>query len=81
MKWQGGVYGPLSEYYVNNKIPSDKRASIISFVSMIAMIGSFVGLLSTGWLAENVSVSMAWLTSAIVIVASLPLLLFLKNGE
>lgn len=76
-----GVYGPLSDYYVHNKIPSEKRATIVSFVSMMAMIGSFAGLLTTGWIAENVSVSMAWLTAALVIVLSLPLLLFMKNGQ
>jgi MFS family permease len=76
-----GIYGPLSDYYVNNKIPSEKRATILSFVSMIAMIGAFAGLLTTGWIAENISVSIAWLVGAIVIIISLPFLLLMKNGE
>lgn len=76
-----GVYEPLRDYYVNKKIPSNKRATILSFVSMVAMIGAFAGLVVTGNVAEHISVSAAWLTSAIAILISFSFLYLFKNGE
>jgi MFS family permease len=43
-----GMYNPISQIYLNARIPSDKRATILSFSSSISQIGMVIGLILTG---------------------------------
>lgn len=76
-----GIVAPLVRSYTNNRIPSEQRATIISFKSMMAQIGSVMGLVISGYLAKNYSISTAWIVSAVILVVSIPILLKFKNGE
>lgn len=76
-----GMISPLKRAYMNKRIPSKQRATIISFDSMITYIGAFVGLIVGGGLAEAYSINAAWVASGIVLGAAIPIFLQLKNGD
>jgi len=62
-----GGFDPIKRAYFNKRIPSDKRATIISFDSMIQHLGAFVGLLIGGWIANKFSIRASWVFSGLVI--------------
>jgi MFS family permease len=62
-----GGFDPIKKAYFNKRIPSDKRATIISFDSMIQHLGAFVGLLIGGWIANTVSIRASWAFSGLVL--------------
>lgn len=43
-----GMYGPIAQIYLNARIPSDKRATILSFSSSVSQVGMVIGLILTG---------------------------------
>jgi MFS family permease len=76
-----GMVGPLKQAYLNRRIPSDRRATILSFDSMVIKGGGVLGLIVSGYLAKNYSISLAWLVSGIVLAVSIPVFLKIKNGD
>jgi MFS family permease len=76
-----GVFKPLGETYINKRIPSEQRATILSFDSMMTMIGSVLGLVVSGWLAREYSISISWFISGIVLSIAIPIFLKIENGE
>jgi hypothetical protein len=61
---------------MNNEIPSDRRSSMLSLVSMIGYVGSFLGSVGLGYVAEQTSIGLAWAISGVVLALSA--LLFLR---
>lgn len=76
-----GLFKPLKFAYLNRRIPDEKRATIISFESMVTKLGAFAGLLVSGYLAKKYSISLSWLVSGIVLALSIIVFLKLKNGD
>lgn len=76
-----GSFRPLIKTYINKRIPSEQRSTIISFNSMAGMVGTTSGLIMSGWLAKNYSISTAWFFSALVLLIAIPIFFRLKNGE
>lgn len=65
-----GIFRPLKQDLLNRMISHDRhRATILSFESMLGNAGAVCGLLLTGWLAKQYSISISWLVSAIVLTA------------
>ncbi len=60
-----GIFSPLKQSYVNKRLVSDKRATLLSLESMFIKLGAFSGLLASGFLAENYSISWTWLFSGV----------------
>lgn len=48
-----GMYNPSKQSYLNNQIPLDKRATVLSFESMVSQIGMVAGLLITGIISAS----------------------------
>jgi len=48
-----GMYGPAYSSYLNSRIPSDKRATILSFSSLTSEIGMILGLFITGYIGKS----------------------------
>jgi MFS family permease len=71
-----GAESPYSNSLLQENIPSNKRATIDSFVSMTKTGAAAIGLFFGGWIAEQGGVSFAWIISGLVIVGCLPLVLF-----
>ena len=64
---------PLKKNYINERIERGKlRATINSLGSMLTKIGAFIGLLLSGYLAENYSITLAWRVSAIIFIIAIP---------
>jgi len=78
-----GALIPMRQSYLNKegRIPSNKRATILSFDSMVLSIGGIIGLLVGGYLANVYSISFAWMLSGIVLLVCIGLFLGLKNGK
>lgn len=76
-----GLFKPLKSAYLNRRIPDKKRATVISFESMVTKLGAFAGLLVSGYLAKKYSISLSWLVSGIVLAVSVVIFLRIKNGE
>lgn len=76
-----GMFAPLKRAYMNERIPSATRATILSFDSMVAHSGAFLGLLGSGLIAKHWSIATSWMTSGLLLIVAIPVFLFLKNGD
>ena len=74
-----GFFAPTQKAYLHDNIPSDKRATIGSFNSMIAKLGAAAGWLGGGLLAEVIGIKPCWLLAGILLFVVLPLVGKLKN--
>lgn len=76
-----GLFGPLKSAYLNRRIPSDSRATIISFESMVSKGGAFAGLLISGLIAKYFSIAVAWTVSGLILALFVLIFLAIKNGD
>ena len=76
-----GVYQPYTNAVLQENIPSDKRATVESFVSMMRTGAAALGLVLGGLVAENLGIEMAWILSGIVIMVFLPLVMSLNGSN
>jgi len=71
----GAVNSPHSTL-LNEQIPSEQRSSLLSIESLASYLGSAIGGILLGYVAEQLSISIAWLISGGALVLSL--FLYLK---
>lgn len=77
-----GTIRPTLDAYVNQRIGEDQaRATVLSFLSMVAGVGSFAGLVISGVVAERYSISMAWNVSALILLSAIIFFVKFSNGE
>ncbi len=76
-----GMTNPLVENYLHKHAQSDKRATIVSFKSMITQGGAAVGLLVFGLLAKTLGINQTWLIAALVLLLTTPMVLKLKDSQ
>jgi len=76
-----GMLTPLKQAYLNKRIPSAQRATILSFESMILKAGSFIGLGLSGYLAKSFGISITWFVFGCLLSISVLVFYNLKNGE
>ncbi len=79
----GAVNSPHSTL-LNEQIPSEQRSSMLSIESLASYLGSAIGGILLGYIAEQLSISIAWLISGGALVLSLFLYLkieFLQHKE
>ncbi|MBI4099369.1 hypothetical protein HY442_02490 [Candidatus Parcubacteria bacterium] len=65
-----GVYRPLKDAYLNQNVLSSERATLLSFEAMANHVGSLLGLIVSGWVAEYGSIRAAWVLSGLLLVLS-----------
>ncbi len=63
-----GVFGIVENVYINDNIPPDKRATILSFKSMPHSLGAGAGLIFSGFIAEQYSISITWMISGLMLI-------------
>lgn len=63
-----GIFKPLKQSFFNDHLMSANRATSLSLDSMITKIGSLVGLLASGFIAQTWSIKVAWLSSGIFLL-------------
>ncbi|NCD00560.1 MFS transporter [bacterium] len=76
-----GVIKPLKQSYLNERIESKKRATVLSFDSMVVKLGAGLGLLFSGIIADNYSIQFSWLVFSLLIFLSIIIFYFAKNGK
>lgn len=63
-----GAFKPLKQTFFNDQLLSETRATVLSLDSMVSKIGSLIGLLVSGFLANTYSIKIAWLASGIFLL-------------
>ncbi len=69
-----GVTGPVHSAYLHQVVPSEQRATVVSFDSMVSSVGSIGGQVGLGALGEARSVGSAFVLGGVVTAAAVPLL-------
>jgi MFS family permease len=75
-----GVGGPVKQALLHASIPSDERASVVSFDSMFGNGGGIGFQAGLGWLARAQSIELGYVVGGAVTVVSLPLLAALRRA-
>lgn len=73
------IVSPIRQAYINNLIPSQQRATILSFDSLFASSGAVVSQPALGFVADVWSYSVSYTISAVVQIASLPFVFLAKT--
>ena len=69
-----GVTSPVRSAYLHQVVPSEQRATVVSFDSMVSSAGGIGGQLGLGALGEARSVGSAFVVGGVATAAALPLL-------
>jgi MFS family permease len=76
-----GIARPVDQAYINKYATQEKRATIISFESMMSCLGAAGGLLFFGWIAKSTSIEVSWIMSAVLALALIPIYLIARKNE
>jgi MFS family permease len=76
-----GVYMPVKQGWLNARIPSEERATIISLDALFGDGGMTIGQVGLGYLSQAVSIPAAWLIGGLTQAAALPLLARARRAE
>jgi MFS family permease len=76
-----GMLTPVHKSYLNKYIPSEQRATVLSFESMMTKFGAAGGLLVMGWIGKNYSIETSWIVSGILLLFLIPLYLQAAKQE
>ena len=74
-----GVWGPVRQAYIHQSIPSEQRASVISFDSLLSSGGSLVGQLGLGRIAQTQSIAAGYIWGGLTTVLVLPVIVLLRR--
>jgi MFS transporter, DHA1 family, quinolone resistance protein len=66
-----GLIGSPHETLVNLEIPAARRSAMLSMQSLASYVGSFLGSILLGAIAERGTISAAWMAAAVVSMVSL----------
>jgi hypothetical protein len=73
---------PVRQAYLHQVVPSERRATVVSFDSMVSNAGGIAGQTGLGALGEARSIGSAFVVGGLVTSAALPLLARLRRlGE
>jgi MFS family permease len=76
-----GISMPVKQGWLNARIPSEQRATIISLDALFGDGGSTVGQIGLGWLSQAFSIPVAWLVGGAVQAIGVPLLGAARRAE
>jgi MFS family permease len=62
-----GLSEPLLQAWMNEHIEAERRATVLSVRAMSFTLGGGMGLVCIGWIARDVGMSAAWVTSGVVL--------------
>ena len=69
-----GVTSPVRSAYLHQVVPSEQRATVVSFDSMVSSAGGIGGQIGLGALGEARGVGSAFVVGGVATAAALPLL-------
>jgi hypothetical protein len=77
-----GVVGPVRQAYIHKVVPTQQRATVVSFDSMIANVGGIGGQGGLGYLTKVRDYSTGYIVGGAFTVLALPLFYLLRKvGE
>ena len=65
-----GAFKPIKDTYLNDQIPSEVRATLLSFENMSHHIGGGIGLVVSGWLALHFGIKTTWIVFGLLLTLS-----------
>jgi MFS family permease len=74
-----GIAGPVKQAYLHNSIPSEQRASVVSFDSMFGNAGGIVGQTGLGYVSRAQSIEQGYVTGGLAMLLALPLVFWLRR--
>ncbi len=74
-----GVVDPVRQAFIHAQIPSQQRATIISFQQMFKGAGSIVGQVGLGYVSQQYSVGLGYIVGGLACLLSVPFILGLKR--
>jgi MFS transporter, DHA1 family, quinolone resistance protein len=78
--FNGMANGP-EETVLNDAIPSEKRATLLSFSSLFLQAGGLIGSILHGYLAETSSIGLSWTVAAVLLMISSVLYLLIPANK
>lgn len=69
-----GLMSPVRQAYFHQLVPSEKRATVVSFDSMVSNVGGVGGQVGLGALGEARSISSAFVAGGVATALALPLI-------
>ncbi len=76
-----GVIGPLRQAYTHALIPSESRASVISFDSMVGSGGGVGGQVALGRLAQTASIGTGYVSGGVTLALAVPLMWAIRRRD
>lgn len=67
-----GMLTPAHKSYLNQHIPSQQRATLLSFDSLMSKLGAAIGLMTLGWVAKEYSIGSAWFIASLLLLLLIP---------
>jgi MFS family permease len=74
-----GIFTPVKQAALHDLIPSEQRASVISFDSLVGSLGGVVGQPGLGWLAKTRGIGPGYIVGGAFSLLALPLLWLLRG--
>lgn len=74
-----GVFMPVKQSYLHQVIPSEQRATIISFDAMMDSAGGVVGQTGLGYLSRQQDIASGYVVGGVVTLLAIPVLLALRR--
>lgn len=81
MMISGGVASPIKQAFLHSLVPTEKRATIISFDSLSASAGSVVGQGVLGYVSKTMSIALAYIISGVINLFVLPVIFKLRENK
>jgi predicted MFS family arabinose efflux permease len=76
-----GCMMPIKASWLNSRIPSEQRATLISLDSNFSDIGGTIGQLGLGYISQAISIPFAWLLGGATQLIGAPLISLAKHHE
>ena len=76
-----GYAGPFQRTALHGRVPSDKRATVISLESLVSSGGAIVGQPGLGWIARKWSIAAGYFVGAGLFLVTQPLLALFRRSE
>ena len=76
-----GVAGPVRQGYINENIPSEQRATVLSLDAFFGDVGGGAGQPALGWISQQASIAAGWLVGGVILLLTVPLYLWSERAE
>ena len=74
-----GVWGPVRQAYIHQVTPSEQRATVVSFDSLVSSVGSVLGQTGLGRLAQAQGIAPGYVAGGLTTVLVLPVIVLLRR--